>query len=277
MLFTPETGRFAKTAPHLRAAPVERRQGEMRPTILLTGCSRGLGLEFVRQLIAKGGSSTVIATCRSPAGAPQLAALVAAATSVHVLPLDVGDEASIAQLPAALEALGVTSIDTLVHNAGISAPTHPVDPAATASGAVLKNVFNVNCVGPLLLTQTLLPLLRAASAEGGVPAKVFFVSSVMGSITRTTAGGSVSYRASKAALNMVGKVLAGEHGVGTLDNLRFTLCHPGWCATDMGCAGNRSPPVQPEESVAGMLRVIEAMGEQSRADFVDFNGAAIEW
>jgi len=244
------------------------------PTYLLTGCSRGLGLEFVKQLKAKVAEATLIATCRSPAAAAELMAL-SDAKLVHVLPLDVGDEASVAALPPAIRQLGVEHIDVLVHNAGISAPTHPVDPAAIASAAVLRDCFNVNAVGPLMLTQTLLPMLRAT--DQGEPAKVFFVSSQMGSMVRSKAGGSISYRASKAALNMIGVCLAVEHGVGTADCLRITLCHPGWCATEMGSAGNRSPPVKPEDSVAGMLKLIDGMGEHSKADFLDFEGKEVEW
>ena len=77
---------------------------------------------------------------------------------------------------------------------------------------------------------------------------------------------------------MIGKVLAGEHGLGTADNLAVTLCHPGWCETDMGSAGNRSPPVKPDASVGGMLKVIDEMGApHSLANFVDYTGAALAW
>ena len=127
-----------------------------------------------------------------------------------MLALDVASEASIAQFPAALDAASVAAIDVLVHNAGVSAPTHPVDPFATATGSALRHCFEVNAVGPLLLTQALLPRLRAGTAK-----KIFFVSSIMGSIESTASGGSVSYRTSKAAVNMLGKCLAGEHGIGT--------------------------------------------------------------
>lgn len=194
---------------------------------LVTGCSRGLGLEFVRQLLTRG--ERVIATCRSPAEATELSALVAAAepSGSTLLALDVSEEASIAKFPALLDEASIAAIDVLVHNAGVSAPTHPVDPVATATGSALRRCFEVNAVGPLLLTQALLPRLRAGRGR-----KVLVVSSIMGSIQNTKAGGSVSYRTSKAAVNMIGKCLAGEHGIGTDDELAITLCHPGWCDTD---------------------------------------------
>ena len=49
------------------------------------------------------------------------------------------------------------------------------------------------------------------------------------------------------------------------------------CDTDMGSAGNRSPPVKPEVSVGGMLGVLDAMGEHSKANFVDYTGQPLGW
>lgn len=91
--------------------------------VLVTGCSRGLGLGFVRHLIGAG--ARVIATCRGPDKAPELGAAVAfGACGSKVLPCDVSDPASVAALVAALQADG-TVVDFLCNNAGISSPTHP--------------------------------------------------------------------------------------------------------------------------------------------------------
>lgn len=238
---------------------------------LVTGCSRGLGIEWVKQLLERG--DKVVATCRDSGKAEGMAGEFRSRPNfVGCLPLDVSDPATIDALLPKLEQLGVKHIDVLVHNAGISAPTHPVDPIASATKAAMMACFDTNAVGPMLLTQALLPLLRAGNGK-----RVFIVSSAMASMAKTTAGGSVSYRASKAATNMVGRCLAGEHGTNTEDGLSVTLCHPGWCDTDMGSAGNRSPPVKPVDSVAGMIKVIDAMGKQSNADFLDYTGAPIEW
>lgn len=91
---------------------------------------------------------------------------------------------------------------------------------------------------------------------------------------------SVFHDASHTALNllqMVGRVLAGEHGVLTEDGFKITLCHPGWVGTDMGSAGNRAPPVSPPDSVSGMLAVLDRMGSHSNADFLDFLGKTLPW
>ena len=103
------------------------------------------------------------------------------------------------------------------------------------------------------------------------------VSTNMASMASTTSGGSVSYRSSKSALNMVGRCLAGEHGPQTRDGFLVTLCHPGWVNTDMGSAGNRAPPVSPPDSVRGMLGVMDAMGPHSAGDFLEYTGEALPW
>lgn len=242
---------------------------------LVTGSSRGLGLEFVRQLLERGNS--VIATCRDPASASALHSIIAHHVKkdnfAHVIDLDVANAESIFGLPNKLDDLSVKSIDVLIHNAGVTAPTHPDDPFASATAKALHDCFDVNAVGPLLLTQALLPKLRESATK-----KVFFVSTVMSSLNLTTTGGSVSYRVTKCAENMVAKCLAGEHGLGSSDRLLVTLCHPGWCDTDMGSAGGRTPPVSPSISIEGMLKVIDSMGApHSTANFLDYTGSSVEF
>ncbi len=264
-----EMERAARTSAHVVAAAADA-----RPAVyLVTGASRGIGVEWVRQILSRGDS--VIATCRNPSTSTELTQVLDAHSGPGFglcIPLDVASEQSVASLSAAIAATGkVSAIDVLVHNAGISAPTHPVDPLETASKQALMDCFETNCAGPLLVTQALLPMLRAGSGK-----KVFFVSTAMASMAGAAAG-SVSYRTSKAALNMLGRLVALEHGIGTDDGLAVTLCHPGWVDTDMGAAGDRSPPVRPADSVVGMLSVLDSMGPHSTADFVDFEGNALEW
>ena len=138
--------------------------------------------------------------------------------------------------------------------------------------------FEINAVGPLLLTQALLPMLRLSAQQ---PRKLLIVTSEMGSlgnVLQPNRAGNVSYRSSKAAANMVGRCVAAE--LGTTEQLAVTLVHPGWCQTDMGTAGvpGRVPPVTPTESVAGMLKVMDGIEKAcGSANFVDYTGAAIAW
>eukprot|EP00928_Gymnodinium_smaydae_P054938 TRINITY_DN38620_c0_g1_i1.p1 TRINITY_DN38620_c0_g1~~TRINITY_DN38620_c0_g1_i1.p1 ORF type:complete len:277 (-),score=34.38 TRINITY_DN38620_c0_g1_i1:213-977(-) len=247
---------------------------------LITGSSRGLGLEFVRQLLARG--DNVIATCRNPSGATELQALLAYHASNGArnfgicLPLDVSSEESVAALPAALDSTGKAPVvDVLVHNAGIASPNFPIDPVGTANKGVMMECFATNAVGPLLLTQALLPRLRAGSGK-----KIFFVSTNLASLTNADPAkgvGGVSYRASKTAMNMVARCLAGEHGPLTQDGFAITLCNPGWVDTDMGSSNGREPPLAPCDSIRGMLAVIDSMGAHSNGDFVDYTGAKNSW
>jgi NAD(P)-dependent dehydrogenase (short-subunit alcohol dehydrogenase family) len=95
------------------------------------------------------------------------------------------------------------------------------------------------------------------------------ISSIMGSIAENGQGGSVAYRSSKTALNMVNKCLA-------LANPRivFLAMHPGWVHTDMGGA---SAPVKPEASAAGLLAQIARADATRSGTFVRFDGAQAAW
>lgn len=125
-------------------------------------------------MLARGDS--VVATCRSPTTAAALQEVLTAHQAAAgggsgdgggnfglALALDVSSEESVRAFPGLLESAGVRAIDVLVHNAGISAPTHPVDLCATANKAAMMACFETNAVGPLLLTQALLTQLRAVN------------------------------------------------------------------------------------------------------------------
>src|SRR5690554_523631 len=172
--------------------------------VLVTGANRGLGLEFTRQLLARG--DRVIATCRHPGKATVLNPLAGEYPGrLHVLPLDVADPKSHAELarelPLVLDGHGDDRpgrIDLLLNNAGVL-------PSGERFGRLgaenLEHSFRTNAMGPLLLTQALAPLL----ADG---ARVANLSSRLGSIASTERFGTPSYNISKAALNMATVLLA---------------------------------------------------------------------
>jgi NAD(P)-dependent dehydrogenase (short-subunit alcohol dehydrogenase family) len=217
-------------------------------TILITGANRGIGLELVRQLAARG--DTVIAACRT-------ASSELTATGAEIIEgLDVTSDDSVATLADRLEG---RTLDWLVNNAGILERT-ALD---RLDFDAMERQFRVNALGPLRVTAA----LRGRLAKGS---KVFIVTSRMGSIEDNTSGGSYGYRMSKAAVNMAGKSLAvdlADEGVGVF------LLHPGWVATDM--TGDTGIAV--EDSAAGLIATMERLGADQTGTFWHQEGYELPW
>jgi NAD(P)-dependent dehydrogenase (short-subunit alcohol dehydrogenase family) len=218
-------------------------------TVLITGASRGIGLEFCRQLAARG--DTVIATCREPS--PALSAL-----SVEVIAgVDVADEASVAALA---DRVAGRAIDVLINNAGVLVPTG----LSELDFDIIRRQFEINSLGPLRVTAA----LRGNLSSGG---RVAIITSRMGSITDNTSGGHYGYRMSKAAVNMAGKSLAldlADSGVAVV------LLHPGWVRTDMTAHNGL---IDTDESVAGMLARIDGLTLAQSGTFWHTSGEALSW
>jgi NAD(P)-dependent dehydrogenase (short-subunit alcohol dehydrogenase family) len=229
--------------------------------VLVTGANRGLGLEFVRQLLARG--DTVLAACRHPERAEALAALMATnGERLQVLALDVTDTA---HFPAfALETTKrMPALDCLINNAGVL-PTG--ERFGQLHETALTSAFATNCAGPLLLTQALAPLLAR-----GIEPRVLNISSELGSIATTSACYSPSYAISKAALNMAGRLMG--HALAE-QHIRSANMHPGWVHTDMG--GGQAP-LEPAESVRAMLATLDRLPADAHGVFVDRLGQPMPW
>ena len=222
-------------------------------TVLITGANRGIGLEMVKQMKARG--FNVIGTARKPEQADELRA-----TGVRVEQLDVTDAESLAGLASRLEGV---SIDMLVNNAGVGgqAPTRFRD----TDFAAMDTTFAVNSLGPMRVTQALLDNL-----EAGRQKTVIQISSVMASIAGNH-GGYYGYRASKVALNMMNKSLALELGK---QGFICVVVHPGWVRTRMGGAG---AAISTEQSVSGLMEVFAGLGPEDNGLFYDYQGKAIPW
>ena len=228
---------------------------------VVTGANRGIGLEFVRQLLARG--AHVFAACRAPGKALKLTGLAAAHPGrLHVLPLDLTKERSIAECAREIAAL-TPALDLLVNNAGVLVRGERFGALGAKS---FVDTFATNAVGPLLLAQALAPLF----ARGDAP-RIVNLSSDLGSLAATTAFRTPSYAVSKAALNMVTRLLAAELKT---PPVTVVSVNPGWVRTAMG--GERAPlPVR--DSVAAMLELIAGLEPRDGGRFVDYRGAALEW
>ena len=239
----------------------------MPTTALVTGANRGLGLEWVRQL-----ADTVdhlYATCRRPAAADDLQALAEAhPDTVTVLGLDVTDDDAIADAVARVRReQGVLHL--LVNNAGVSGGATS-DRFGSVDAETMTEVLRVNAVGPHLMTQAFAELLTAGADDRGT-ATVVNVTSQLGSIERTSGGGWHSYKASKAALNMGTRLQAAELKG---NDVIVVAMHPGWVRTDMGGSNAR---LSTEESVTGMLDVIDDLELSHTGQFLAYDGDELPW
>jgi NAD(P)-dependent dehydrogenase (short-subunit alcohol dehydrogenase family) len=225
----------------------------MPTTTLVTGANRGLGLEFVRQLRARG--ERVFATARSPKDAADLRAL-----TPDVLALDVSSESSIESLAAALKG---QPIDVLINNAGVIGD----DPSITQlKMSEFQRVFSANVFGPALVARALKPNLDAGGRK-----LIANISSTLGSIASSTHGFSWSYRSSKAALNMLSVAMHNELSPGGYTCVSFC---PGWNKTDMG---GKDAPLDPKESIRSLIAVIDTLSPSDSGKFLSHVGKPIPW
>ncbi|MEO0973592.1 MAG: SDR family oxidoreductase [Pseudomonadota bacterium] len=217
-------------------------------TYVVTGCNRGIGLELCRQLTQR--EDRVIAVCRHASQA-----LVDLGVEA-IESIDVADEGAMASLADALAGI---EVDVLINNAGILTR----ESLDSLDFERMRQQFEVNTLGPLRVTHTLLEHLREGS-------KVAIVTSRMGSVADNTSGGYYGYRMSKAAVNMAGVSLARD-----LEprGIAVGLFHPGMVATEMtGYQG-----IAPEEAASGLIARIDALGLASTGTFWHANGEPLPW
>jgi NAD(P)-dependent dehydrogenase (short-subunit alcohol dehydrogenase family) len=228
-------------------------QADNNATFLVTGANRGLGLEFVKQLQAKG--YKVIGTARKPERATELKA-----TGARVEQLDVASPSSVQALAEALKGV---PIDVLINNAGMA--IREDSSLETLDFDAMESTLQVNSLGPLRVTQALLPNLKAGEEK-----TIINITSRLGSIELST-GGLYSYRTSKTALNQINKIISVELAAQGFTSI---VMHPGWVKTDMGGAG---ATLAIPESIAGMLAVIERLSVDQTGKFYSFNGEELPW
>jgi len=228
---------------------------------VITGASRGLGLEFVRQLLERG-DAVEAGVLLLEENADVLRALARESEGhLRVHPLDITDTASVSAFARAVDEGG--PLDVLINNAGIFGGTEPLSELDFQG---MLRTFDTNALGALRVTSALLPALRRGSTR-----RIACLSSRAGSLADNTSGRNYAYRLSKAALNMGVRNLAVE-----LRPEGFTvLClHPGWARTDMG---GPTAPQTPEESVSGLLQVLDRARPEDTGRFIDFRGQEVPW
>jgi len=229
------------------------------PTILITGTNRGLGLEAVRQYAADGW--TVHACCRNPDDATDLNAIAGDNANVTVHRLDVADFATIDRLA---DSLNGEAIDVLLNNAGVYGGDR--QEFMNDDFAAWSKTFRVNTMAPHRMSEVFVDNVASSGQK-----VVVIMSTIMASMTGENSGKLHIYRTSKAAVNMVMRLLSvdlAERGITT-----FSI-HPGWVRTDMG---GTTAPLSPEESVAGIRQVIAGAGPETNGRFMTWDGNELPW
>ena len=222
------------------------------PSVLITGASRGLGLEFARQYAADGWQ--VIACCRDPDKAEALKKIRG---EVTIERLDVVDDGQIKDLANRLKG---RAIDLLINNAGIYGPR-----GTQADTKSWLEVFQVNTIAPYHIAEALAPLVAKSKQK-----TIVNITSLMGSVA-SSSGGSPIYRSSKAALNMVMKGLS---NVLRSDGVTVVLFHPGVVQTDMG---GKAAPLKTPDSVGSLRNVIGRLTAADSGKFYNYDGTPLPW
>ncbi|XP_062997253.1 C-signal-like isoform X1 [Elgaria multicarinata webbii] len=251
-------------------------------SVLVTGSNRGIGLELVKQLVEKSNRPQwIFATCRDPDGprAQDLKTLAATYQGVEIIQLDTTDPFSIRAAAARVtERLKGAGLNLLINNAGIAKPNS----LESETPEDMIEVYKTNVIGPLVMSQEFLPLLRKAAQE--IPQKgmtcskaaIINLSSSCGSITNLFAwefGHIINYRCSKAALNMLTRC----QSLGfAKDEILCISLHPGWLQTDMG-NGPSLAPTKLDEGVRIILNTLACLSEKENGAFVNWDGEIIPW
>ena len=234
-------------------------------TIFITGSNRGLGLEFTKQYLELG--NQVIASCRNPSKAESLNKLINKySDKITLIQLDVTNEE---QRNKAFDEIKnqFSSIDILINNAGVkSGDGKNLYHLGDIHKENFMKIIEINTLAPLLMSEKFLPLLSKSK-----DAKIINVSSKNGSITKRKQKGKYSYCVSKAALNMVTKILSNdlhEKGITVLS------IEPGWIQTDMG---GPEAPVKPKEPISKIIKLIDSKGTSDSGKFFTREGIELPW
>ncbi|KAF2690302.1 NADP-dependent dehydrogenase-like protein [Lentithecium fluviatile CBS 122367] len=240
-------------------------------TWFITGASRGIGLELVRQLISTS-STTIIATVRTIS--PSLAELQAKSPNLQVVICDISSAPSIAALSTTLPTILAPhqKITHLINNAAVL--LYPSVPATSLTASILSANLIPNVLGPAQILATTLPHLSPGALILNITSGIASLSLV----SRSTIPAAITaYSISKCALNMLSVHQAAE----LRGRCRVVCMDPGHVKTEMGGEG---ATVEIEDSVRGILGVVRGLGkdeegdrEGGRARFVNWLGEEVEW
>ena len=282
---------------------------------LVSGASRGIGLEMVRQLLERPDASMrgrpsaagghVVAACRDPSSATALAELRARyPTRLSVVRMDVTDVAAI-EAAAATVAEAHGRVDALVQTAAVLHVAGEMAPETSIARLDERSAiaaFRTNALGPTLVVKHFANLLHEATARARAEAKeaaekdaesdsrdagssapaavVANLSARVSSVGDNRLGGWHSYRASKSALNQLTKNCAIEFAR-KKHPVTFLLLHPGTVATDLSAPFRRNVPegklFAPEFAAERLLGIVGEKTQEDTGKFFAWDGEEVQW
>ena len=221
----------------------------MTQHVVITGANRGIGLELARQWHQRG--DKVTALCRAASEALR-------ELGVNIIEgVDVTDDASIGEVRRSLEG---ETIDLLYNNAGLLTDENLAD----MNWDRIKTQFEVNTLGPLKVTYSLLDLIP----EGG---RVIVMTSRMGSVADNDSGGRYGYRLTKAALNAAARSLAVDLAP---RKIAVGIFHPGYVQTAMtGHTGHITPDVAAQR----LIQRADELNLGNSGTFRHSDGSDLPW
>jgi len=231
---------------------------------LVTGASRGIGLEHCRQFARRGWQ---VIACARQSGCAALHELAGEFPGlVRVEPLDVTDHAAVDALAAGLRG---SAIDVLVNNAGSAGPAGGTASAAyqgltSMDYGIWREILEVNLLGAFKVATALRDHVAAGSRR-----LIVNMSSDLGSITQNRTGNAYAYRTSKTGLNMVTRGMSLEW-----PELVVVAMAPGWCRTDLGGA---EAEVDVADSVRAQQVAFERLGPGDSGRYINRFGDTVPW
>ncbi len=225
-----------------------------RKTILITGCGRGLGLELAKQFATN--NWNVIAGARDCEDINDEFKNL----DINFVKLDVCDQASLAHLKSNLQNY---KLDVIINNAGIF---RAEDDFGSVTQQTMLDMYNAHTVAPLMISQMLFDNILSGSNK-----LIIFITGRMGSFNSYSGNGVYSYRASKAAANMIVKIMAYDL---EQQNIKVVAIHPGWIKTRMG---GENAKICTKESAQAIFKMVTNSHDLKSGCFYNYEEATLNW
>jgi len=245
-------------------------------SVLITGANRGIGFQLLQHLLKfQQRPEVIFATYRNKDNSKELLEIAEKDKTVKLIQLDVSDSGS---YPKAVEyvksVVGNNGLNLLINNAGILLGRHGL---AAVTAEELMNTYAVNAVAPAMFSRAFLPLIKDAAKSGygdeftWSAAAIVNISTMLASVQMANDDQHVSYRMSKAALNMFTKCLSNELKG---DKILVAAVHPGWVKTDMG---GENAMLTKDYSADSILKTVTGLNVKSTGGFFNYDGSVLPY